>query len=69
MTVLPINYNRRTGTLTASINDMLEVGYNTIHNTLTVTRSGQHIRTTKVRENYPARAFIEYCYGIAAGEN
>jgi hypothetical protein len=64
MTFLLISYDKITGQLAAMVSDKYEVKviYSTRDHTVSILRKADVLTTVGVREDYPAREFIEYCF-------
>jgi hypothetical protein len=66
-TVLLIRYDQPTDQLIATLSEEqeLKVGYCLKDNLVSVIKKDKVLTTAKVRENFPARAFIDYCFNTA----
>ncbi|MCK9220265.1 MAG: hypothetical protein M0P47_09480 [Bacteroidales bacterium] len=67
MTYLLITYDKITGQLITMINAEydIKVAYRTLDHTVSVIKKGEVLTTIEVREDYPAREFVSYCFHIA----
>lgn len=67
MTYLMIQYDRVSDSLVATVNEAKEVkvSYNATENTLNIFKNAELLKTLHVRENLPARAFIDFCFETA----